>query len=170
MTIKSEEVGEFEQPLRQIALRQEVTYQTLPADAMKKMNDTVRKVTWVEAKKPEKKPEEKKSAEVKKDPVPVPAPTPKPVKMNAMQEALAKSLKKKVQTQLKIEKDREEFLAKEKQRIAQLNQDKIESMKKIDEYEKDIKTFPEKQKKLIADLDKTKKENVALLKAMEDLL
>ena len=49
--IKASEVSEFEQPLRQIALRQDETYTTLPADAMKKMKDTVRQVTWVEPEK-----------------------------------------------------------------------------------------------------------------------
>lgn len=47
MTIKPEEVQQFEEPLRNISQRQAETYKSLPADAAKKMDDTVRKSTYV---------------------------------------------------------------------------------------------------------------------------
>ena len=68
-------------PLSTIAKRQEATYKTLPQDARLKMDQTVRKVTWVEPEQPKPKPE----------PAKVPA-----IKPNALTDKIAKSLNMKV--------------------------------------------------------------------------
>ena len=58
--------------------------------------------------------------------------------------AMTKSMQKRVSSQLKIEKERQEFIEAEKKRVADLQKAKVDSMKKITEYNQDIATFADR--------------------------
>ena len=84
--------------------------------------------------------------------------------------AMTKSMQKRVSSQLKIEKERQEFIEAEKKRVADLQKAKVDSMKKITEYNQDIATFADRQKKMMAELEDGKEYNKVLSQALENLV
>ena len=124
---------------------------------MEKMDQTVRKVTWKEPEKPKAVVDVKKTADTKVTPTKV-----TPAKVNPLMAAMTKSMQKRVSSQLKIEKERQEFIEAEKKRVADLQKAKVDSMKKITEYNQDVSTFADRQKKMLADLEDGKEYNKVL--------